>query len=64
MTIEWACSFCNESTKDDPRSAEMGISFEPDDGPKQFFHAHFECLRNALHPAAAAELLDPLSSSD
>jgi hypothetical protein len=63
VTIEWACAFCDRSTGDDPRNMELGVDFASGDGPSQFFHAHFECLRNALHITAQAELLDPLDES-
>ena len=58
MTLDWACAFCSGSTGDDPRTTEIGIAFPSGDGPSQFFRAHFECLKGALHSDAAAELVD------
>lgn len=58
--IKWSCAFCNEGTTDDPRELELAIARSSSDHGGQFFRAHFDCLRGALHPEASGCLVDPM----
>ncbi|MBC9226761.1 hypothetical protein GL325_10525 [Aeromicrobium sp. 636] len=63
MEIEWACAFCGETVDDDPRSVGIALTFGDRESTKQFYGAHYMCVKAALTEVAAAEMFDPAATT-